>query len=117
MALELNAVLHGIASVGMAIGLGPHAADQPNLGRRAAAAGIAAAVMFVGVARRLRRDSALIVMPLAFVLCNLSATVYEFATSHDPSSLAPAIPETTFLVLYTLFAFSQYRVRRGVTLG
>ena len=48
-------------------------------------------------------------MPLAFVLCNLAATVSEFATSRDPSSLTPAIPETTFLLIYALFALSQYR--------
>ena len=54
-------------------------------------------------------------MPLAFVLCNLTATVCEFATSRDPSSLAPAIPETTFLLIYSLFALSQYRARRAVT--
>jgi hypothetical protein len=50
-------------------------------------------------------------MPLAFVLCNLTATVYEFATSRDPSNLAPAIPETTFLLIYSLFAVSRNRAR------
>ena len=107
MALWLNAVLHGIASVGMAFGIGPHAAEQPNLGRRAAAAGIAAIVMFIAVTRRLRRDRALIALPLAFVLCNLTATVSEFVASRKPSSLAPALPETTLLLIYALFAFTR----------
>lgn len=107
VALVLNAVLHGIASVGMAFGIGPHAAEQPNLGRRAAAAGIAAIVMFIAVARRLRRDPALIALPLAFVLCNLTATVFEFVANRDPSDLAPAIPEATFLLIYSLFAFTR----------
>ena len=73
--------------------------------------------MFVAVARRLRRDRALIAVPLAFVFCNLTATVYDFATSHDPGSLAPAIPETIFLVIYSLFALSQRRARGGVLAG
>src|SRR5215831_6384257 len=72
VALFVNAALHGAASAGMALGLGPHAADQPNMARRAAAAGLAGAFMLAVVALRLRRDPYLVLVPLVFVACNLA---------------------------------------------
>jgi hypothetical protein len=113
LALFLNAVLHGAASVGMALGLGPHAAAEPHMGRRAAAAGVAGAFMLGFVGKRLRREPRLIVMPLVFVLCNLADTVYEFLSSRDPSNLAPALPETTFLLVYSFFAAALLRTSRA----
>ncbi len=103
-ALVLNAILHGTASVGMALGIGPHTADQPNMAWRAAAAGLAGAFMLGFVATRLRRDPALIVMPLVFVACNLIATLHEFLASGEQASLPPAIFETSFLLVYAFFA-------------
>jgi hypothetical protein len=111
IALFLNAVLHGIASVGMAIGVGPHAAGEPHMGHRAGAAGLAGSFMLGFVGTRLRRQPALIVMPLVFVLGNFTTTAYEFLTSHDPGELPPAIPEGTFLLLYALFAVRLLRAR------
>jgi len=113
IALVLNAVLHGTASIGMALGLGPHAAEEPHMGRRAAAAGLAGAFMLAFVGKRLRHDARLIVMPLVFVLCNLADTVYEFLSSRDPNNLAPAVPETIFVVVYSLFAAAFLRARRA----
>jgi hypothetical protein len=111
VALYINALLHGTANIGMALGLGPHAAEEPNMGRRAAAAGIAAAFMLVFVATRLGRDPFLILMPLVFVFCELSATLYDLASSRDASNLAPAVPEATFLILYALFTRALLRAR------
>ena len=117
VALFLNAALHGTASVGMALGLGPHAADQPNMARRAAAAGVAGAFMLAVVARRLRRDPYLILMALVFVACNLAATVWEYVATHSPNNLAlaPAIPESTFLIVYSAFVASRLRKRSAAT--
>jgi hypothetical protein len=114
-ALFLNAALHGIASVGMAAGLGPHTADEPHMGRRAGAAGIAGAFMLAFVGKRLRREPLLIVMPLVFVACNLATTLYEVVTTRDPSALPPLLPEATFFVVYALFvgALARRRGRRG----
>jgi hypothetical protein len=113
IALWLNAALHGTASVGMALGLGPHTADQPHMARRAAAAGLAGSFMLGFVATRLRQQPGLIVMPLVFVLCNFTTTAYEFLTTREPSSLPPAIPESTFLIVYSLFAGTLLRARRA----
>jgi hypothetical protein len=110
--LVLNAVLHGIASGGMALGIGPHTAEQPNMAHRAAAAGLAAAFMLVVVARRLPRDPSLAALAAAFVFCNLAASVYELLSSGDRSTLVPAVFETIFLSLYLLFMTRRLRARR-----
>lgn len=109
VALVLNAVLHGAASVGMALGLDPHAAGQPNMAHRAAAAGVAAAFMLAFVGRRLERDPSLILLAATFVACNLVDSVYEFLAGGDALNLAPAVPEAIFLSLYLLF---MRRLRR-----
>ncbi len=113
IALWVNAVAHFTGTVGMAFGLGPHAAEQSIMARRAAAAGVAALVMFVFVSSRLRRDPALVALPWAFVFCNFADTLFEFSLSHDPQALAPAAPEATFLVIYSVFAANILRARRG----
>jgi hypothetical protein len=111
VALILNAIAHGTACVGWVLGFGPHSADETILGRRAAAAGFAAIVMFALVARRLRRDPSLILLPLAFVFFNLSDTVAEFVIRHDKADLPPVIPESLFLVIYSIFALRFARPR------
>lgn len=95
----------------MAAGLAPHTADQASMARRAAAAGFAAAVMFVFVSKRLRRDPALIALPFAFVLCNFAATIYDYLLSREPNALAPLVPEATFFVIYLAFGVSYLRSR------
>jgi len=111
IALWVNAVLHFLGSLGMILGLDPNAAAEPMMARRAGVPAVAAFVMFVLVSRRIERDPALIALPWSFVLCNFGDTIYEFATSRDPHFLAPAIPEATFLVLYSIFAVSFLRRR------
>jgi hypothetical protein len=111
-ALFLNAVLHGTASIGMAVGLLPHAADEPHMGRRAAAAGLAGAFMLAFVGKRLRREPFLILMPLVFVACNLTTTIFEVVTTHEPNALPPAIPEATFFLVYAAFVGVLLRQRR-----
>jgi hypothetical protein len=115
--LALNAVLHGTASAGMALGLGPHTAEQPNMAHRAAAAGVAGAFMLAVVAKRLRRDPSLIVLAAVFVACNLIDSVYEFIASRDANNLAPAVPETIFLALYLLFMVVRLRARPVTSTG
>jgi hypothetical protein len=109
ISMIVNAILHSVGSLGMALGFAPHAAEQALMGRRAAAAGFAAIVMFVFVSRRLRRDPALVALPLAFVFCQLTATVVDFLTSHEASALAPIVPETIFLSIYCAFATTVLR--------
>ena len=104
VALLLNAAAHGAASVGMALGLDPHAALEPVMARRAAAAGFAAVVMLGFVARRLRSQPSLIVLPMAFVVCNLAASLIALLGHGDRASLAPALFEATFLAIYAVFA-------------
>jgi hypothetical protein len=115
VAMIVNAILHGIGSVGMAVGSASHTAGEAALGRRGAAAGLAAAVMFVGVSRRLHRDPALIALPLAFVFGNLVSTVVDLLLRHDPGLLAPLVPETTFFVIYSVCAVTSVRSRAVVT--
>ena len=111
VALLLNAALHGIASLGFVVGYVPHAAGHPIMGRRAAAAGFAASFMLVFVARRLRRDAALLALPIAFVFCNLADSIYEFLVSGDPSDLGPAVFEAVFLSIYVFRAATHLRAR------
>jgi hypothetical protein len=110
-ALLLNALLHGTASVGMALGLLPHSAAEPHMGRQAGAAGLAGSFMLAFVGRRLRRDPWLILMPLVFVACNLATTIYDVIATRD-GVVAPAIPEATFLLIYSVFVAGLWR-RRG----
>lgn len=109
VALVVNAVAHGSGTIGMAIGLGPHAAEQPNMGRRAAAAGVAGVFMMGYVAKRLPESASLIALPIVFVLCNLIDSIYEFVASGDPHHLAPAVVEGTFLAIYSAYAFAWRR--------
>ena len=113
VALVLNALAHGAASLGMALGLGPHAAEQPNMGRRAAAAGFAAVVMFLFVAMRLRRDASLIVLPMAFVFFNLADSAYGLLAKREASSLPPAVAETIFLLVYAAFVVMHRSARNA----
>ena len=106
IAMIVNAVLHAIGTVGM--GMGPHAPERAIFGRLVAAA-VAAAVMFVFAAKRLARDPAIVALPLSFVLCNLAATLGDFATSHDTRALSPLLPEATFLAIYSAFAVLRVR--------
>ena len=109
IALWVNAVLHLSGTIGMALGLGPHAGDQPDMARRAAAAGLAAVPMFVLVSRRLRADPKLVALPLAFVICQLTATIVGFVMRRDPQELGPLVPEATFTALYTMFTIRYAR--------
>jgi hypothetical protein len=111
IALFVNAVAHGSAVIGMITGLAPHAADQPNMARRAAAAGIAGIVMLSYVGKNVLKQPSLIVLALVFVSCNFFDTLYEFLTSRDPGQLAPAPIEGTFLLIYSLFALDWLRSR------
>ncbi len=104
IALTINAVLHLIGVIGFFVELDPHFAQGPGLARRAAAAGVAGSIMMVVVARRLRQDRSLILMPIAFVLFNLLASGYDFLSSGNPKALAPAFFEALFLAVYSTFA-------------
>jgi hypothetical protein len=106
IALVVNAVLHSSGMVGFFIGMDPHAAP---LARRAAAAGFGGVVAMIVVAKQLRDNGSLIALPLAFVFANLVATIFDFGSSSDPKALAPAGPETLFLVLYSVFATARVR--------
>jgi hypothetical protein len=106
IALVVNAVLHTTGMVGFFLGLDPHAAP---LARRAVAAGFAGVVAMIVVAKRLRASSSLIVLPLAFVVANLVATLFDCVSSSDPKALAPLGPEGFFAVLYTVFAVKRLR--------
>ena len=65
--------------------------------------------MFLAVAKRLPTDPVLIVLPIAFVFCNFTATLVEFFSTHEAKSLGPAVPEMIFLVLYSIFAQAAMR--------
>ena len=110
VALVLNAAAHSIGSAGFAFGFGPHAAEQAIMGRRAGAAGFAAAFMMLFVARRLRRDASLIALPMAFVTCQLATSAYEVLLSGNMNDLAPMVVESIFLSIYSVFV-----VRRRAT--
>jgi hypothetical protein len=114
-AMIVNAILHCIGSFGLAAGATSHTASEAALGRREAAAGLAAIVMFVGVSRHLERDPALIALPLAFVFANLFSTVVDLLLLHDPRELAPLAAEATFLGIYAVCAMTTLRRRGAVT--
>jgi hypothetical protein len=113
IALWVNAVLHLMGTLGMLFGIDPHGAAEPIMARRAAAAGVAAFVMFAFVSKRIARDPALIALPWTFVLGNFTATLFQFASGHDPHDLAPALPEATFLTLYSIFALRVRSTQPG----
>ena len=117
VALVLNALAHGSASLGFAFGFVPHALDGPIMAHRAAAAGFAAVFMLIFVASRLRRDPSSIVLALAFVFCNFADSGYELSVSHDPNNLPPLIAESTFLAIYAVFLASVLRARRATPSG
>jgi hypothetical protein len=112
IALLANALAHGIAIVGMAAGFLPHAADEPFMARRAAAAGLAGIIMMVMVSRRLTRDAGLIAFPIAFTLFNLAATAVDFVATGDPENIPPAVFETTFFSIYCAYAFVELRAKK-----
>jgi hypothetical protein len=109
VALVLNAALATIAGAGFLAGELPHSAEEPTLARRAGLTHFAGAFIMLFVARRVRRDAALIVLPVAFVLCNLADSVYERLVLGDPSYLAPMIVEAALLSIYALFAVACRR--------
>ena len=113
IALVLNAMAHGLGCVAMVSGLDPHAAGQPNMARRVAAAGFAALVMFGYVATQLPQSPSLIVLPIAFVLANLLDTSFELVASRDLSYLAPGAFEATFLAIYSVYGLGWLRTRRA----
>jgi peptidoglycan/LPS O-acetylase OafA/YrhL len=107
VALVLNAAAHSVGSAGFAFGFAPHAAEQAIMGRRAGAAGFAAAFMLIFVARRLRRDTSLIALPIAFVLCQLATSAYEVLLRGNLNDLPPMVVESIFLSIYTVFVVRQ----------
>jgi hypothetical protein len=111
IALWVNAILHAVGSIAMALGLGPQGAAEPITSRRMAAGAIAAIVMFGFVSKRLPKDPALIALPWTFVLCNFADTIYEFIARRDVHDLAPAIPEASFFALYSIFALTSRSAR------
>jgi hypothetical protein len=104
IALIANGVAHGLGTVGFAFGIDPHAANEPVMARRAAAAGVAAVVMFLFVSRRVLQEPRMIVMPIAFVVCNLLDSLLELVRTGDVSFAGPLVFETIFLVIYVTFA-------------
>ena len=82
------------------------------MGHRAAAAGFAASFMLAFVAKRLIHDPGLIALAVTFVFCNLVNSLFEFATTADPSHLAPATFEAIFLTIYAVFIAVNYRADR-----
>lgn len=111
VALVIHAVIAMIPTVGWVAGFLPHASEHPLLARRAAAGHLAAVVMFLFVARRLRRDAALIVLPLAFVACNFLASAYE-VSQRGSQEAGPLVPETIFLAVDAVFTATWLRGRR-----
>jgi hypothetical protein len=109
VALIVNAIAHGAGMVGMATGLGPHAAGEPFMARRAVAAGLAGVIMMLFVSRRLARDAALIALPIAFVFFNLTVSVIDLAVTGNLENLPPLVFETTFLAIYGVFALTELR--------
>jgi hypothetical protein len=112
IALVLNALAHGTATLGMATGLLPHSADEPFMARRAAAAGLVGVIMMVLVSRRLTRDATLIVLPIAFTFFNLAATAMDFVATGDPETLPPAVFEATFFAIYCAYALTELRASK-----
>jgi hypothetical protein len=110
VALLLNAALATVAGIGFIAGALPHAADAPNLAHRVGAAELAGAFIMIFVATRLRRDASLLVLPAAFVVCNLVASIHEVATSRAASDLPPLLVEALFVAIYTTF-FVRSRAR------
>jgi hypothetical protein len=101
--MVINALLAGLAAVGMASGLAPRAAEHPYWARHAADRELAGAIVLAFVARRLVRDPSLIVLAMAFVGLNLTESILEIALSRNPSDAAPLVPEAIFFFTYALF--------------
>jgi hypothetical protein len=115
LALCLHAVMATIAATGFALGYLPHAAESAVLAHRAAAGEIAGALIFAFVARGLRRDGFLIVPALAFVFCNLVASVCDFVASGNASEIPALVVEAVFFAIYA--AFTTVHLRRSELSG
>jgi hypothetical protein len=107
IALVLNGLAHGAASVAFLLGLSPLAAEQPIMGRRAGSAGLAAVVMFLFVAKCLPRHSLLIVLPAAFVVSQLTTSSYELFARGDQRVVPPLVVEAAFAAIYGTFIVLQ----------
>jgi hypothetical protein len=110
-ALLVNAAIETVAGVGFIVGFAPHAGEAPLLARRVASCFFGGVFMLVFVAIRLRRDAALIALPIAYVFGHLADSVYELARSGSAKDLGPVIFETLFLSLYSVYAATRLRAR------
>jgi hypothetical protein len=111
--LMLNALAATLAATLFALGFAPRASEDPLLARRVGAGELAGAIIFVLVAMRLRRDAALIAIPIAFVACQVVASVFELLlVSQTAANVAPLVPEGTFLLVYSIFAVKLSRYEK-----
>jgi hypothetical protein len=111
--LVVNAVMATIAGAAFAFGFAPFATAQPEMARRAAAGEIAGALIMLLVAMRLRRDEALIAVPVAFVLCQLIASGYELFKHGTSAALLPFVLEAAALIYYTAYGTIVLRSRHA----
>jgi hypothetical protein len=109
--LLINALLATIASSGMAFGFLPHVTAEPSW-HRAAAGEFAGVLICTIAALRLRKDVTVIVFPLAFVACQLAATIFDLIKGGG--ELPPLIPETIFFLVYLVFAARARSTRFAV---
>jgi hypothetical protein len=101
IALWLNALAASTATVAMALGLLPPASEQRVMARRAAAGEFGGVLVMVLVALRLTRDPTLIVLPMAFVACQVVCSVYDLAVG--VGQWAPLVVEGLFLSIYIAY--------------
>jgi len=109
--LVVNAVMATIAAAAFAFGVAPYATVQPEMARRAAAGELAGAIIMLLVAVRLRRDESLIVVPAAFVLCQLIASSYELVKHGTSAALLPFVLEAAALIYYAVYGTMVVRSR------
>jgi len=111
--LVINAVMATIATIALAFGFAPFAAEQPVMARRAAAGEFAGALILAFVATRLGRDPSLIVVAMVFVACQLFSSAYELIVHGTKGALAPFVLEAIGLGFYAVYGAIVLRTRRA----
>ena len=109
--LMVNAVMATFAGAALLFGFAPFATAQPEMARRAAAGEFAGALIMAFIATRLRRDNSLIVVPIAFVACQLLSSGYELFVHGTTGALVPFLMEAAALTYYIVYAVIVLRSR------
>ena len=117
IALLINAALETVAGTAFLLGRDPLARESPLLASLVAACFYAGVFMMVFVSKRLRRDAALIWLPLVYVVTHLTDSVYRFAVTGNAMHLGPAFFEASFLAIYASFAVTSRRFRGASPIG